>query len=130
MNPKFKESILEKIRIDLWQKLMSDEKRIYKKSLKSIDYGILDDKELITDLLGVNSEADFHHPDLLIYFRGEGFSIYIDDTTLSDLEGMEDPNATHIIINSKQRLFCINKRDTAAEKYFLTELTKIFLPTN
>lgn len=130
MNPKIKESIIDIIRFDLWQKLIRDEEKIYKKPVELIDYGILVDEALIADLLSLKNEDNFHRPDLLIYFRGEGFSIYIENSSPADFEALEDPNATHIVINSDQQLFCINKRDTETEKYFLAELAKAFLPTN
>lgn len=130
MNPKIKTLIIDTIRFDLWQKLIKDEQGIYGRSIDIVDYGILVDEKLIIDLLSLKNEEAFHRPDLLIYFRGEGFSIYIENSNPADFEALEDPNATHIVINLDRGLFCINKRDTETEKYFLTELTKVFLPTN
>ncbi len=123
MNQKIKESIIDTIRFDLWQKLIRDEEKVYHKTIEIYNYGILVDEELITTLLNEKNAEDFHRPDLLIFFRGEGFSIYIEDTSINEFGEHEDPNATHIIVSSKGKINCINRRNTTTENYFFGELS-------
>ena len=117
-----KESIIDDIRFDFWQKLIQEENKTHKISFEDMSYAIFVDENLIR-LFCKGNDDDTHYPDILIYFRRECFVIYVEDTDLWDFGFSEESGATHIVVASN-RAECINFRDTEAENFFRKKLHK------
>ena len=72
-----------------------------------------------------NDEEEYHFPDIIIYFRGEAFTIYIGEMEIDEPEAT---SATVINIQSDNQLRIL-RRYTDTEDYFIQRL-KDFLPTS